>query len=344
MDERITIVGGGLAGLSLGIGLRQRGAPVTIWEVGNYPRHRVCGEFICGSGLSSLSRLGLLDSLRKAGACSPGSAAFFDCRRAFPIRPLPQAALGISRFLLDKWLADEFLRVGGELRVGERWRGEFAPGIVRASGRRIEPVVDGWRWFGLKAHATGVSITSDLEMHFVPSGYVGLCRLGGGQVNICGLFRSKTPVSSLAQSWRDWLAGPMDSVLHSHLAGARWQEESFCTVAGFSLRPQRAAAQVECCVGDALTMIPPLTGNGMSMAFESAELAIEPLLKFSRGQMTWSKARQQVAQACDMSFTRRLWWAGWLQQGLLHPAARAVLLFMATHSAQLWRAVVGRTR
>ena len=48
----ITIIGGGLAGLSLGIGLRQNGVPVTIIEAGQYPRHRVCGEFISGRGLN----------------------------------------------------------------------------------------------------------------------------------------------------------------------------------------------------------------------------------------------------------------------------------------------------
>ncbi|MDB6025304.1 MAG: putative electron transfer oxidoreductase, partial [Verrucomicrobiales bacterium] len=42
----ITIVGGGLSGLTLGIALRQRGIPTTIWEAGRYPRHKVCGEFI----------------------------------------------------------------------------------------------------------------------------------------------------------------------------------------------------------------------------------------------------------------------------------------------------------
>jgi 2-polyprenyl-6-methoxyphenol hydroxylase-like FAD-dependent oxidoreductase len=46
----ITIVGGGLAGLTLGIGLRRRGVPAALWEAGHYPRHRVCGEFICGRG------------------------------------------------------------------------------------------------------------------------------------------------------------------------------------------------------------------------------------------------------------------------------------------------------
>ena len=41
----------------------------------------------------------------------------------------------------------------------------------------------------------------------------------------------------------------------------------------FRCDPQRAAARAECCIGDAITMIPPVTGNGMSMAFESAEMA-----------------------------------------------------------------------
>ena len=42
----LTIAGGGLAGLSLGIALRSRGVPVRVIEAASYPRHRVCGEFI----------------------------------------------------------------------------------------------------------------------------------------------------------------------------------------------------------------------------------------------------------------------------------------------------------
>ena len=44
----IEIIGGGLAGLSLGLALRRGGVPVTLHEAGEYPRHRVCGEFITG--------------------------------------------------------------------------------------------------------------------------------------------------------------------------------------------------------------------------------------------------------------------------------------------------------
>ena len=56
--QTIQIVGGGLAGLTLGIALRKSEIPVTIWEAGHYPRHRVCGEFISGRGLEVLDVLG----------------------------------------------------------------------------------------------------------------------------------------------------------------------------------------------------------------------------------------------------------------------------------------------
>jgi flavin-dependent dehydrogenase len=344
MAESVTIVGGGLAGLTLGIGLRQRGVPVTVWEAGRYPRHRVCGEFISGAGQGSLARLGLLGGLQNAGAGFAASAAFFAGQRRIAAHPLQEAALCVSRFVLDDGLAREFLQLGGELRSNTRWRGEFGMGIVRASGRRAEPVTDGWRLFGLKVHARDVAMEADLEMHFVHSGYVGLCRLAGGEVNVCGLFRSKAAVPDLAQRWRDWLSGPPASVLHLRLAGARFDEDSFCSVAGLCLRPQRATHRHECCLGDALTMIPPVTGNGMSMAFESAELAIEPLAKFSRGDLTWAEARQEIASRCDQRFTSRLRWAAWLQRALFQPQARLALMFLAARSEWFWRGMFERTR
>ena len=55
----IEIIGGGLAGLSLGLALRRAGVPVTLCEANDYPRHRVCGEFITGLSDTTITRLGL---------------------------------------------------------------------------------------------------------------------------------------------------------------------------------------------------------------------------------------------------------------------------------------------
>jgi 2-polyprenyl-6-methoxyphenol hydroxylase-like FAD-dependent oxidoreductase len=97
-------------------------------------------------------------------------------------------------------------------------------------------------------------------------------------------------------------------------------------------------------VGDAITMIPPVTGNGMSMAFESAELAILPLAAWSRGEVSWSAAGQNIAHACDAAFTRRLMWASWLQRIILTPSLQNPLVALAARSDWFWRAAFERTR
>jgi 2-polyprenyl-6-methoxyphenol hydroxylase-like FAD-dependent oxidoreductase len=341
----IKIVGGGLAGLTLGIGLRRRGVPVTVWEAGHYPRHRVCGEFISGRGQETLSRLGLRERFERAGAVGAATAAFFSATQAAPPRPLPSHAICLSRFTMDHALAIEFKELGGELREGQRWRDEdFGEGTVRATGRRAQATEYGSRWFGLKVHARNVELIADLEMHVSPRGYVGLCRVDGGAVNVCGLFRRRADEDPTPQNWRERLRGEAGSPLNLRLAAAEFDENSFCAVAGISLRPQRAVARAECCVGDAITMIPPVTGNGMSMAFESAEMAIAPLTGWSRGDVSWEKARQEIACGCDAAFARRLAWAKWLQRIMLTPSLQNVLVRFVSRSEWFWRTAFERTR
>ena len=91
-------------------------------------------------------------------------------------------------------------------------------------------------------------------------------------------------------------------------------------------------------------MIPPVTGNGMSMAFESAELAIDPLSTFSRGEIDWCEARQEGARACDKRFRQRLFWAEWLQWMMFAPALQGAIGNLALSSGMLWRLMFARTR
>jgi flavin-dependent dehydrogenase len=341
--KSITIVGGGLAGLTLGIALRKKEIPVSVCEAGHYPRHRVCGEFVSGHGLEILDALGMKEKFLNAGATEARSSVFFSGNFESPVRQLPSPALCLSRFAIDKLLADEFQRLGGELRIGTRWQNDFSAGIVRASGRQLHPVENGWRWFGLKAHARNVSPAADLEMHIFKNGYVGICRLAGGEVNVCGLFRRNGSESS-QQNGFDLLRGNPGTILHERLARAEFDEKSFCSVAGLSLKPQRALEKSEVCIGDALTMIPPVTGNGMSLAFESAQIAAGPLAAFSRGEISWAQARQKIARACDESFSSRLRWANWLQRLMFSPLLRTRPGSFIFQSQTVWGMMVARTR
>lgn len=341
----ITIVGGGLAGLALGIALRQARVPVTIWESGQYPRHRVCGEFISGAGQEVLERLGLRALLAEAGATTAREATFVFGSRKLPARTLPVPALCLSRYVLDRVLADEFERRGGELRASSRWQNAFGEGVVRASGRRAQPTINGRRWFGVKAHARNVTLSADLEMHALAAGYVGLCHLPGGITNVCGLFfRGAGDGVSAPRDELDWLRGTPCSLLRERVAQAEFDPGSVSSVAGLCLRPQRASNQTECRVGDALTMIPPVTGNGMSMALESAEIASQSLAAYSRGEISWTDAQHTVARECDRRFARRLLWAGVLQWMMFSPVLRNRAGSLPLHSECLWRMMFAMTR
>jgi hypothetical protein len=180
-------------------------------------------------------------------------------------------------------------------------------------------------------------------MHLLANGYVGLCRLGGGEVNICGLFRRRHGDVAGAPS-AGWLRGAAGTSLHEKLAGAEFLEDSFCSVAGLWLRPQRALETSEVRIGDALTMIPPVTGNGMSLAFESAGLAAGPLAAYSCGGVSWAQAQQGIARACDGSFARRLGWARWLQALMFSPVMRTPAGAFLLRREGFWKMMFEKTR
>lgn len=343
----ITIIGGGLAGLTLGIGLRQREVPVKILEAGSYPRHRVCGEFISGHGQAVLDRLGLRARFEQAGAVHARTVMFVCGAYRSPVRQLPAPALCLSRHAMDALLAGSFQQLGGELLVTTRWTsGESCQGVVQAAGRRTQSAEKNPRWFGVKAHvsrASPVNLEADLEMHLSPDGYIGVNRINGGEVNVCGLFRVREGARR-PESKQDWLRGEKNSLLHTRLAAAEFAPDSFCSVAGLQLKPQRAAMKKDCCIGDTLTMTPPVTGNGMSMAFESAELAVEPLAAYSLGRLNWPQAQQQIARRCDAVFSRRLAWARLLQWMMISPALQTRPGLMLLRSDRLWRLMFTHTR
>jgi flavin-dependent dehydrogenase len=100
----------------------------------------------------------------------------------------------------------------------------------------------------------------------------------------------------------------------------------------------------DCCIGDAVTMIPPVTGNGMSMAFESAEIAIDPLCGYSRGETTWHEARDAIVHACDTAFADRLTWALRLQRLMFSPVVRTPLAKVLLRSDSIWNFMFAKTR
>ncbi|GAA5482999.1 NAD(P)/FAD-dependent oxidoreductase [Haloferula sargassicola] len=336
--KEIRIAGGGLAGLSLALGLRRSAVPVTVCEAGRYPRHRVCGEFISGVAPSTLETLGIASSL--ADVRRHRHARWFRGGREILDTELPEPALGISRWRLDERLQQSFRAAGGELLSGKRLRREPAEGRVWAAGRL--PVKS--HWIGLKCHVLRLADEGGLEMHLGPNGYAGLSPVEDGRVNVCGLFRIERAMPGKgAELMFSYLEAGGHRGLVERLRAAEIDDSSCCGVAGFRLGMQPAEPEL-CAIGDAWGMIPPFTGNGMSMAFESAELALEPLVQWSRGQLAWSEAVRRIRGLGERRFRRRLRSALALHRVLLHGRGQDLIEALATHGMLPFRPLLSLVR
>lgn len=316
--KEVVIAGGGLAGLGLAHALRNRGVPVSLHEAARYPRHRVCGEFISGVSAATLAELGIEDAF--ADAARHRSGTWHRMGRQMLAFELPEPALAVSRHRLDLRLKEEFERIGGRVFEGSRLPREARPGIVWSAGRRLER----GPWIGLKAHFQGLDLSDGLEMHLGRNGYAGLTPVENGRVNVCALFRLDRQRSGRGPALLfDYLAAGGNAELAERLSHAAADSASFLGVSGFELG-WRTPQDDLCAIGDAAGMIPPLTGNGMSMAFEAAETAIEPLLAWSCGESGWDESVARLREVMRRRFSRRVACAMALQGLLLQPFGAAL--------------------
>ena len=182
---------------------------------------------------------------------------------------------------------EKLIALDGEVITGQRFSGG-GEGVVLATGRpRRES-----RWIGLKAHYESLDLATDLEIHMGRGAYVGMTRVENGRVNVCGLFRRKQPVTG-AESREQMLPRALDEAemrgAATRLRAARVDAASIKGVNQFFLGWQRRADEGEVRIGDTASIIPPFTGNGMSMAFQSALIAVEPLVDWARGSASWGE-------------------------------------------------------
>jgi flavin-dependent dehydrogenase len=338
LKKEVVIAGGGLAGLSLAIGLRSRGIPVTVHEAGKYPRHRVCGEFISGVSDETLEALGIEKDL--ADAVPHRAMRWFRKGREILHGELPDPARGISRWLLDQRLKERVIRDGGKLYEDSRLSRDSVEGIVWAAGRLPRKS----QWVGLKCHLLDFKMEDGLEMHLGENGYLGLTPIEDGRVNLCGLFRVDRSIRAKGSALLiAYLKAGGHEALVERILEARREESSFSGVAGFELGWQDGGPDL-CAVGDASGMIPPFTGNGMSMAFESSEIALDPLFQWSNGHLEWTGVIHDINRQSRRRFRRRVGSAMKLHQFLLHARGQDLIEAISTRGLLPLRPLISLVR
>lgn len=318
----ITIIGGGLTGLSLAIALRRNDVAVTLHEAGTYPRHRVCGEFISGVSHETLETLGISEAL--ADAQLHRSVAWFSGNQRLRDHLLSEPALALSRHLLDNRLKRMASALGVDLRTGSRGKMDPGrPGEVWAAGRKPAR----GQWIGLKAHLRGISQEVQLEMHGGPRGYLGVTPVEDGWHNVCGLFRIDRAIAARHEDLLPaYLSKNGNTELARRIATAEWRQGSFTAIAGFALGLNSPTPGV-LSLGDSYAIIPPFTGNGMSMAFQSAETALPHLIEFANGSSSWRETCEVIQRRLEGRFGKRLGFARLLHPLLFHPVSRPLLKY-----------------
>lgn len=323
MMRPVEIVGGGLAGLGLGLGLRAQGVPVTIYESGTYPRHRVCGEFITGLDLGTCQSLQIECFMQKAQPAH--SVTWFESNGKTVRHTLPEPARRLSRFSLDQDMAGRFSAQGGNLVTHTRAEISARAGRVICSGRLPDVRSP---WIGLKQHFLELELQDDLEIHFGRNAYVGLTRVENDCVNVCGLFPRHQRNKKHANTLVDHIEAAGLRVLAERLLEATAIEESSCAVAGLDYGNKKPPSS-EPNLGDCHGLIPPFTGHGMTIALQSAALATDTISRWSQGEIEWDEAATTLQRQIRRHLHKRIFAARLAHPWLLAPGKRQLVFFLS---------------
>ena len=154
-SAEILMVGGGPAGLSAAIALRQRGADVLVVEAQRPPIDKACGEGLMPDSRVELERLGITLTPQDGGEFRGIRFANSNSRQeCVSARFANGVGLGVRRVSLHQLMIERAQSLGVRMAWNTRGvvRAEESPGCGIAI--RI-PVPGGSRWPGLQRAAMG---------------------------------------------------------------------------------------------------------------------------------------------------------------------------------------------
>ena len=304
---------------------RREGAPVRIFEKSDFPRHKVCGEFLSPGILPLLGRAGC-----EAAFLQLRPAVLREMRLHFGTRvvrsSLPEPAHGLSRYELDRLLLQHAVAAGARV-LREQWAagaGDGASVIVAAGRRSVASTGD--RLFGFKAHFRG-PVNDAVELFFFENCYVGVSAIENGTTNVCGLAPEHT-LRGLGFHPSDLIehCAPLSTRLRPLTRTMEWMVTGPLV---FSKRLSQPTEQATYHAGDALGFIDPFTGSGILNAMVTGERAGFAAARGVSAEAYLQECRGQLRRPLYVSSVFRALIASG-QAGLLAAMLPGRLLFWAT--------------
>lgn len=319
-DAQVIIVGGGPAGSCAAYFLAKRGVEVTLLDRANFPRDKVCAEYLSPECSRILDRLGALSATESSGAAHlegmrvqapDGTVMHGDFAANHGYKGFRDRGLAVRRTVLDSILIDraraagvrviENARVTDLLFEQKRVSGVTVTRDEGSQDLRADVVIgaDGLRSvvsrrlglrgasrkprrLALVSHYTGVAgIGTYGEMFVERSGYCGIVDVGNGLTNL-GIV---IPVSRAGE-----ISGDRTEFVDQWIAGRPHLAKRFAdaervepvrATGPFASFAKSAWVPGAALIGDAADFFDPITGEGIYAALRGGELLADTLAESS---------------------------------------------------------------
>ena len=324
----VAIIGGGLAGLTSALHLSKCNKRVLLIEKNEYPKHKVCGEYISNEVLPYLNSLGI-DPV-KEGAKEIDQLELSTVKSKTIRGELPLGGFGMSRYFLDELLAKKALennvvihqdtveKISFEdhhfliyTKKNQMYTGRVAIG---AFGKRSNLDVQMNRKFiqrkspylAVKTHVKGVFPDNLVALHNFKGGYCGVSKVETNAINVCYIvnFSSFKKYKNIEDFQKQVV------LKNDHLKKIATQAspifEKPLTISQISFKTKKPIEDHILMCGDTAGMIHPLCGNGMGMAIRSAQIASLEILKFLNGKISRHQLENNYLRNWNKEFKIRL--------------------------------------
>lgn len=354
-NQTVIIAGGGLAGLTCAIHLSKIGIPVTLIDKEEFPKHKVCGEYVSNEVLPYLNWLGVdPEKLHPAHI----SKIMFSTSSGKTLHgDLPLGGFGISRYSLDFHLYQIALELKCKVLKETITEIDFADDsfavslsndqmlkakiVIGAFGKRSNIDQKMHRsfmrkkspWLAVKGHFKG-NFTDDLVgLHNFKGGYCGVSKVENDEINICYLadFKTFKKFKNTDEYQKQVLYQNPELRLIFENTTPLFNKPM--TISQISFDKKQCVENHVLMIGDTAGLIHPLCGNGMAMAIHSAKIASENVAKYLKSEVpSRAQLEKEYAQEWNAQFKSRLQMGRWLgnllqMQRLSELAMRLMALF-----------------
>jgi flavin-dependent dehydrogenase len=311
----VVIIGGGLAGLTSAIHLSKSGLKVTLIEKNDFPKHKVCGEYISNEVLPYFQWLGLNISALNPSNISKVQFSIASGKTINQILPL--GGFGISRYQLDHYLCQKAVANGCQIMQDTVINIQFdanqfsisttnnlalkAKIVLGAFGKRSnldlklnrDFILKNSPWLAVKAHYSGNFPNDMVGLHNFKGGYCGVSKVEKDKINICYLVDYETFKQHKNIEEFQLKVMHKNPNLKAIFENCVLIFDKPLTISQISFEKKEAVEDHILMIGDTAGLIHPLCGNGMAMAIHSAKIASELTIDFLNNKINSRKELEE---------------------------------------------------